>query len=223
MRTLIAGSTCSLIALLAACGVNAPLMENNPDMAMMVTPLPDLTMKAPPDLTIPVLADLAVPKPIEDMAELIQADAGPKCGTDPNGQPVYCANGEECCVGGMIMSPTFTCAKSCGDGGIFALKCTGPEGCGGNPCCIALEFSLGGGGGLKSAMQGCGTMGANSCPPDDNPMSGMINTRFCHRDGDCGGGGFSCCSAKVGGGIHVCLGPQTQGLIGFLQGVVTCP
>ena len=120
------------------------------------------------------------------------------------------------------MNLQFQCAKTCSDGGLLALSCTGPEMCGGNPCCI--DVGLGGGGGLSAGAVGCGMQGMNSCVPKIDFGAQALKTRFCHQDPDCGGGGALCCTAHAGmANLNICIDAQTMQFLGMLGGLVTCP
>jgi hypothetical protein len=112
-----------------------------------------------------------------------------------------------------VTGTTPACATSCGDGG-FVAQCSGPENCGGNPCCITT---------VKFAVHdvSCGTS-ASSCSPSVDAM-GTGQDRACHVSADCTasapGTNLPDCCTNTTTMQHVCF---NKGLVGVVMGF-TCP
>ena len=137
-------------------------------------------------------------------------DGGIKCGT------LTCTGGDVCCVaaGGGGGGPTYSCAKTCSDGGV-ALACTSPADCGGSTpiCCGAAELI---GSGLACSFKG----GASSCKADcksalPTGCPGTATVRLCAKKGDCTESGYDSCCVLSGGGTTTtaCISATIAGLL----------
>jgi hypothetical protein len=173
---------------------------------------PDLGAGEGGDLAAPTGGDLAATvhdmTPPRDLFYIPSTDGGPfKCGSQ------VCGAGTMCCIGASGAS----CETSCGDAGL-PVQCSGPEFCGGNPCCVTLENRVPKGVFCTSAQTDC-------VPGFDSMfMNGM--TRACHGDIDCTAGAAgtqagSCCTASLGGmSQQICF---NKTLASFTQGAINCP
>ncbi len=139
------------------------------------------------------------------------SDGGIKCGT------LTCTGGDVCCVGaaGGGGGPTYSCAKTCADGGV-ALACTSPADCGGGTpiCCGAAEIT---GSGFSCGFKG----GASSCKAECKsslPLTGCPGTatvRLCAKKADCTEAGYDSCCTISGGGTTTtaCISATIAGLL----------
>lgn len=166
-----------------------------------------------PDRTVAVdvaTVDVARDRVIPDVS--YPADAGVSCGS------TNCTTGQVCC--GMASGGTIalTCMDSCPDASI-TISCSGPEMCGGNPCCASI--AIGSGGGTPLGGVSC-TTSPDACIPNFDFATRSGETRLCHTDSDCAPSTAlpSCCTLSRGGvSEHVCF---NAGFVGFLPGS-SCP
>lgn len=93
--------------------------------------------------------------------------------------------------------------------------CSGPEDCGGNPCCEHLS----GPAVNQMGNQGiyCGT-DANSCVPTLNVSSAWADSRVCHVNADCAPSTELPLCCHFPSGARLCLNPSLASYLG-----ATCP
>ena len=201
MKNVTLVSFCAMCALLiAGCGGDNGTADSGGGGQDLSASAQDLTTGGQPDLTS---------KPLTDMAYTPSTDGGPfTCGGAGN----CAAQGKMCCVsaGGPA------CMTSCADGG-FPVQCSGPEFCGGDPCCVTVTNG-------SPTSVAC-TTDPKACMPNFNfsTFSGM--TRACHADVDCTAGGITtnypdCCTVTGSNGQRICF---NKAVAAGSMGRLTCP
>ena len=197
MKTVTFVSFLAMGALFTGCGSNNGSNDGS-------TPQPDLSGSAQ-DLTSSPQPDLTA-SPKVDMAYTPSTDGGAfMCGGAGN----CAAQGKTCCVNQSGAS----CQTSCGDAG-FPVQCSGPEFCGGDPCCATVT-------GTTIQSVAC-TTSPSACVPMFSAQSSM--TRVCHADIDCTAGGITtnyktCCTIS-GTPERICASAIIAAASG---GQLTCP
>lgn len=122
----------------------------------------------------------------------IPTDAAIKCGT------AVCTGGDICCATGSGTSITYSCAKTCGDGGV-ALSCTGPGDCSdGSVCCgtadlVGSGFACSFKSGSAACTTSCKTVLPTGCP-------GKATLQLCGKKSDCKDPSYPLCCTFSGGG-----------------------
>jgi hypothetical protein len=131
--------------------------------------------------------------------------AGDMAQPSGGGTPFRCGNmtcgaGTSCCVSNGVAA----CAASCPGG--FVAECSGPDNCGGNPCCVTVSPKF------MVHDVSC-THAAGDCVPNFDLTTQSGQDRGCHTSADCTAGTnvdmsalmlFDCCT-HIPSSQHVCF------------------